>query len=80
MSVVQSTAAVVELVHGVIEFRPSQNGKNVICIHPAGGTAFGYLSFAKAMPEEYGVYGIQAKGVDTDEDFCLMYKPWLTTI
>lgn len=55
--------------HGVIEFRPSQNGKNVICIHPAGGTAFGYLSFAKAMPEEYGVYGIQAKGVDTDEDF-----------
>lgn len=66
----QSTAAVVELsTHGVIEFRPSQNGKNVICIHPAGGTAFGYLSFAKAMPEEYGVYGIQAKGVDTDEDF-----------
>lgn len=55
--------------HGVIEFRPSQNGKNVICIHPAGGTAFGYLPFAKAMPEEFGIYGIQAKGVDTDEDF-----------
>ncbi len=41
----------------------------MICPHLGGGTAFGYLSLAKVLPDGYGVYGIQAKGVDTDEAF-----------
>ncbi|AXG82293.1 amino acid adenylation domain-containing protein [Streptomyces paludis] len=41
----------------------------VVCVHPAGGTAFCYLSLAKALPPEFGVYGIQSPGVNPGEEF-----------
>ncbi|EAQ64104.1 Amino acid adenylation [Marinomonas sp. MED121] len=53
----------------LIQFRKGEGKLNVICPHLGGGTAYGYLSLAKVLPDEYGVYGIQAKGVDTDDDF-----------
>ncbi|KZM45155.1 hypothetical protein OA92_04755 [Marinomonas sp. SBI22] len=53
----------------LIEFRKGEGELNVICPHLGGGTAFGYLSLAKVLPDEFGVYGIQAKGVDTDGVF-----------
>ncbi|MET0136200.1 MAG: amino acid adenylation domain-containing protein [Kibdelosporangium sp.] len=51
----------------LIEFRPGS--RRVICVHPAGGTAFCYLSLAKALPETFGVYGIQSPGVNPGEEF-----------
>ncbi|MEV0392205.1 amino acid adenylation domain-containing protein [Polymorphospora rubra] len=53
----------------LIEFRAGSGGGQVICVHPAGGTAFCYLSLAKALPESVGVYGIQSPGVNPGEDF-----------
>ncbi|TBO60309.1 amino acid adenylation domain-containing protein [Streptomyces kasugaensis] len=51
----------------LIEFRAGEGRRRVVCVHPAGGTAFCYLSLAKALPEEYGVYGIQSPGVNPGE-------------
>ncbi|NOR62753.1 MAG: amino acid adenylation domain-containing protein [Rhodobacteraceae bacterium] len=53
----------------VIEFRKGDGRQNVICIHPGGGTAFVYLSLAKVLPAHFGVYGVQAKGLNEGEAF-----------
>jgi amino acid adenylation domain-containing protein len=57
----------------LIEFRPAAAGssgpRRVVCVHPAGGTAFCYLSLAKVLPDDYGVYGIQSPGVNPGEAF-----------
>ncbi|MDX3854761.1 amino acid adenylation domain-containing protein [Streptomyces sp. AK02-01A] len=53
----------------LIEFREGDGHRRVVCVHPAGGTAFCYLSLAKALPESCGVYGIQSPGVNPGEDF-----------
>ncbi|WP_284164829.1 amino acid adenylation domain-containing protein [Frigidibacter sp. SD6-1] len=50
-------------------FRQGDGAANVICIHPAGGTAYGYLSLAKALPAHIGVWGVQSVGVEPDEAF-----------
>ncbi|MFF6816083.1 amino acid adenylation domain-containing protein [Streptomyces sp. NPDC012403] len=51
----------------VIEFRPGR-GARVVCVHPAGGTAFCYLPLAALLPDAVGVYGIQSPGVNPGED------------
>lgn len=53
----------------LIEFRAGDGAGRVICVHPAGGTAFCYLSLAKALPESLGVYGVQSPGVNPGEEF-----------
>ncbi|MEU9507289.1 amino acid adenylation domain-containing protein [Micromonospora sp. NPDC048170] len=53
----------------LIGFRAGDGAGRVICVHPAGGTAFCYLSLAKALPESLGVYGIQSPGVNPGEEF-----------
>ncbi len=53
----------------LIEFRAGSGQERVICVHPAGGTAFCYLSLAKVLPESCGVYGIQSPGVNPGETF-----------
>ncbi|MFJ9378169.1 amino acid adenylation domain-containing protein [Streptomyces sp. NPDC101455] len=50
----------------LIEFRPG-TGPRVVCVHPAGGTAFCYLPLAALLPETVGLYGIQSPGVNPDE-------------
>ncbi|MFE3824718.1 amino acid adenylation domain-containing protein [Streptomyces sp. NPDC059092] len=51
----------------LIEFRAGDGERRVVCVHPAGGTAFCYLSLAAALPAEVGVQGIQSPGVDAGE-------------
>ncbi|MET1077653.1 MAG: amino acid adenylation domain-containing protein [Pseudomonas sp.] len=51
----------------LIEFRPGSGAQRVVCIHPAGGTAFCYLSLAKVLPEDIGVYGVQSPGLNPGE-------------
>ncbi|MFI6541693.1 amino acid adenylation domain-containing protein [Streptomyces prunicolor] len=51
----------------LIEFRPGI-GPRVVCVHPAGGTAFCYLPLATLLPETVGLYGIQSPGVNPEED------------
>ncbi|WP_323162117.1 amino acid adenylation domain-containing protein [Pseudomonas fluorescens] len=52
----------------LIEFRRGEGYSNVVCIHPAGGTAFCYLSLAKVLPDEAGVYGVQSPGLNPGEN------------
>ncbi|POX60460.1 non-ribosomal peptide synthetase [Streptomyces sp. Ru62] len=51
----------------VIEFRAG-NGPRVVCVHPAGGTAFCYLPLARHLPEGIGLSGIQSPGVNPGEE------------
>ncbi|MDR6978338.1 amino acid adenylation domain-containing protein [Streptomyces sp. 3330] len=51
----------------LIEFRRG-TGPRVVCVHPAGGTAFCYLPLAAFLPEHVGLYGIQSPGVNPGED------------
>ncbi|MFI6638525.1 amino acid adenylation domain-containing protein [Streptomyces sp. NPDC050504] len=51
----------------LLDFRAGDGGARVICVHPAGGTAFCYLSLAKALPDAVGVHGIQSPGVNPGE-------------
>ncbi|WP_093497392.1 non-ribosomal peptide synthetase [Streptomyces sp. Ag109_O5-10] len=51
----------------LIEFRRG-TGPRVVCVHPAGGTAFCYLPLAAHLPHHVGLYGIQSPGVNPGED------------
>jgi len=50
----------------LIDLKRGEGSANVVCVHPAGGTAFCYLSLAKLLPQGVGVFGLQAPGVDDD--------------
>lgn len=53
----------------LVEFRPGDGSSRVLCVHPAGGTAFCYLPLAGLLPGEVGVTGIQAPGLNEGESF-----------
>jgi amino acid adenylation domain-containing protein len=36
----------------------------IFCIHPAGGVSWCYLPLAQHVPQEYPLYGLQARGLD----------------
>ena len=48
----------------VIEFRAGDGRGRVVCVHPAGGTAFCYLRLSSLLPEHVGVVGVQSPGVN----------------
>ncbi|SDQ31239.1 non-ribosomal peptide synthetase [Pseudovibrio sp. Tun.PSC04-5.I4] len=52
----------------LITFRESRSGKQIVCIHPAGGTGFCYLSLAKVLADDIGIYGLQSPGLNAGED------------
>ncbi|MER5528099.1 amino acid adenylation domain-containing protein [Streptomyces sp. NPDC002677] len=51
----------------LVEFRAGSGGQRVVCVHPAGGTAFCYLPLSTALPEDVGVVGLQAPGINPGE-------------
>ncbi|GLX49000.1 non-ribosomal peptide synthetase [Streptomyces hygroscopicus subsp. hygroscopicus] len=51
----------------VIEFRAG-SGPRVVCVHPAGGTAFCYLPLARHLPGSVALSGIQSPGVNPGEE------------
>lgn len=53
----------------LLTFRAGDGHAQVVCVHPAGGTAFCYLSLAKALPDSLGIHGIQSPGVNPGETF-----------
>ncbi|WTL49932.1 amino acid adenylation domain-containing protein [Streptomyces sp. NBC_01497] len=52
----------------LVEFRAGDGRQRVVCVHPAGGTAFCYLSLASALPGHIGVSGIQSPGIEAGEE------------
>jgi len=55
------TRKILPLKHGTGEFE-------LVCVHPAGGTIFTYLPLGWELPEGLRVTGIQAFGVECDEE------------
>ena len=51
----------------LIDLKAGAHDRNVVCIHPAGGTAFCYLSLSKLLDSGTGVFGIQAPGLNAGE-------------
>jgi amino acid adenylation domain-containing protein len=52
----------------LIEFRRGAGKARVVCVHPAGGTAFCYLPLSAALPEDAGVVGLQSPGLNPGEE------------
>ncbi|MFE9725754.1 amino acid adenylation domain-containing protein [Streptomyces sp. NPDC005794] len=51
----------------VVEFRAGAGRQRLVCVHPAGGTAFCYLPLSTALPDDVGVVGLQAPGINPGE-------------
>ncbi|MFJ9539250.1 amino acid adenylation domain-containing protein [Streptomyces sp. NPDC101225] len=51
----------------LVEFRSGGGRRRVVCVHPAGGTAFCYLPLSTALPDDVGVVGLQAPGINPGE-------------
>jgi thioesterase domain-containing protein len=52
----------------LIEFRRGAGKARVVCVHPAGGTAFCYLPLSAALPDDAGVVGLQSPGLNPGEE------------
>ncbi len=48
----------------VIELRAGDGPERVVCVHPAGGTAFCYMPLSALLPAEVSVVGVQSPGVN----------------
>ncbi|MFD7815703.1 amino acid adenylation domain-containing protein [Streptomyces sp. NPDC059785] len=51
----------------LVQFRAACARRRVVCVHPAGGTAFCYLPLSTALPDDVGVVGLQAPGINPGE-------------
>ncbi|MGW5714909.1 non-ribosomal peptide synthetase [Amycolatopsis sp. NPDC003865] len=52
----------------LVEFRRGDGRARVVCVHPAGGTAFCYLPLSGLLPGDAGVLGIQSPGLNPGEE------------
>ncbi|WNV88970.1 amino acid adenylation domain-containing protein [Umezawaea sp. Da 62-37] len=53
---------------GPLELRAGvTGGPRVLCVHPAGGTAFCYLPLAAALPDGVAVHGVESVGLRPGE-------------
>ncbi|MFD5625666.1 amino acid adenylation domain-containing protein [Streptomyces sp. NPDC127072] len=51
----------------LVEFRAGGHRQRVVCVHPAGGTAFCYLPLSAELADDIGVVGLQAPGINPGE-------------
>lgn len=51
----------------LVRFRDGDGRRRVVCVHPAGGTAFCYLPLSALLPDDVGVVGLQAPGINPGE-------------
>ncbi|MFD3376712.1 MULTISPECIES: amino acid adenylation domain-containing protein [unclassified Streptomyces] len=51
----------------LVEFRAGGGRQRVVCVHPAGGTAFCYLPLSAELADDIGVLGLQAPGINPGE-------------
>jgi len=52
-----------------VDLSPGNGDAHLVCVHPAGGTAFCYLSLARCLPDDINVVGLQAPGVSPGDAF-----------
>ncbi|GLZ32193.1 hypothetical protein Lesp02_43810 [Lentzea sp. NBRC 105346] len=51
----------------LLPLRPHGDRPAVFCVHPAGGLSWCYAGLIKHLQGEHPIYGLQARGLDTDE-------------
>ncbi|MFB7652836.1 MULTISPECIES: alpha/beta fold hydrolase, partial [unclassified Streptomyces] len=52
----------------LLPIRPGGSKPPFFCVHPAGGLSWCYMPLSQYVPEEYPLYGLQARGVRESGD------------
>jgi thioesterase domain-containing protein/acyl carrier protein len=53
---------------GILPLRTGGDGPPLFCVHPGGGLAWSYAALARHLPTDGPVYGLQARGLDGNEE------------
>jgi thioesterase domain-containing protein/aryl carrier-like protein len=53
----------------LLPIRAKGNKPPLFCIHPAGGLSWCYMPLARYVPDDFRIYGLQARGLDGSGDF-----------
>ena len=53
----------------LLPIRAKGDGPVLFCVHPAGGLSWGYMSLARYVPEDFRLYGLQARALDGTSEF-----------
>ncbi|GAA2675585.1 non-ribosomal peptide synthetase [Actinoplanes palleronii] len=52
----------------VVPLRTGSSPVSLFCVHPLGGLSWLYYPLVNAIPKTFGVYGVQARGLDPGEE------------
>jgi amino acid adenylation domain-containing protein len=59
-----SLSSVHDALDVLLQIRAKGNRPPLFCIHPAGGLSWCYMPLARYVPEDFRIYGLQARGLD----------------
>ncbi|MGZ3458142.1 MAG: non-ribosomal peptide synthetase [Archangium sp.] len=54
----------------LVEFRGGKGKRPFFCVHAVGGTVLSYVELARLLGPEQPFYGLQARGLDGDQEPC----------
>jgi acyl transferase domain-containing protein/thioesterase domain-containing protein/SAM-dependent methyltransferase/acyl carrier protein len=52
----------------LVEFQRGNSDRTLFLVHPGGGGVFGYRDLAQSLGSDISVYGIQARGLESQEE------------
>jgi thioesterase domain-containing protein/aryl carrier-like protein len=64
-----SLSSVKDSLSVLLPIRAKGNGPILFCVHPAGGLSWGYMPLARYVPEDFRLYGLQARALDGTSEF-----------
>jgi thioesterase domain-containing protein/aryl carrier-like protein len=64
-----SLSSVQDSLSVLLPIRVKGDGPILFCVHPAGGLSWGYMSLARYVPEDFRLYGLQARALDGTSEF-----------
>jgi pimeloyl-ACP methyl ester carboxylesterase/aryl carrier-like protein len=53
----------------LLPIRAEGDGPALFCMHPAGGLCWVYMPLARCVPDDFRIYGLQARGLDGESKF-----------
>jgi thioesterase domain-containing protein/aryl carrier-like protein len=64
-----SLSSVQDSLSVLLPIRAKGDGPILFCIHPAGGLSWAYMPLARYVPEDFRLYGLQARALDGTSEF-----------
>jgi thioesterase domain-containing protein/aryl carrier-like protein len=64
-----SLSSVQDSLSVLLPIRATGAGPVLFCVHPAGGLSWGYMALARYVPEDFRLYGLQARALDGTSEF-----------